>query len=140
MTKPRSKIRNVAKEHKESISKLDKIAVAVTRRVGTMTFFLSILIWTVIWLSWNLLAPQDLKFDPPMSFTFWLFLSNLIQILLMPLIMLGQNLQGAHAERRSENDFEVNLKAEEEIQEILVELKELKEMIRLLSEKVNGKD
>jgi hypothetical protein len=29
-----------------------------------------------------------------MGFVFWLFLSNLIQILLMPLIMVGQNVIG----------------------------------------------
>jgi uncharacterized membrane protein len=39
-----------------------------------------------------------------------------IQIMLMPLIMVGQNLQGRHSELRAENDFEVNVKAEMEIE------------------------
>jgi uncharacterized membrane protein len=39
--------------------------------------------------------------------------------MLMPLIMVGQNLQGSHSERRAENDFEVNVRAEKEICVIL---------------------
>ena len=54
-----------------------------------------------------------------MGFVFWLFISNLIQILLMPLIMVGQNIQGRDAEARSAHDLEVNIKAEEEIEVIL---------------------
>lgn len=37
----------------------------------------------------------------------------------MPLIMVGQNLQGRHAELRAEYDLEVNVKAEKEIEVIL---------------------
>ncbi len=40
----------------------------------------------------------------------------MIQMFLMPLIMIGQNLQGRHAEARAEADFEVNIKAEREIE------------------------
>ena len=57
-----------------------------------------------------------------MGFVFWLFLSNLIQILLMPLIMVGQNLQSRHSEARAQSDFEVNVKAENEIEAILLHL------------------
>jgi len=114
--------RNTYKEVIEKIGLLDKIAVWITEHIGTMGFFLLIFIWTVLWLGWNLLAPKDLQFDPPMGFVFWLFISNLIQILLMPLIMLGQNIQGQHAEARAEYDLEVNLKAEKEIETILYHL------------------
>jgi uncharacterized membrane protein len=73
----------------------------------------------VFWLGWNLLAPPSLQFDAPMGFVFWLFISNLIQIMLMPLIMVGQNVQGRHAQARAENDLAVNVKAEQEIETIL---------------------
>lgn len=42
----------------------------------------------------------------------------MIQIFLMPLIMVGQNLQGKHAEVRAENDYYINRKAEQEIREL----------------------
>jgi uncharacterized membrane protein len=37
----------------------------------------------------------------------------------MPLIMVGQNIQGLHAELRAESDLEVNIKAEREIEVVL---------------------
>jgi len=117
--KRRKPLRDVTKEVAQKMSSIDLFALWITDRVGTIGFFLIILVWTVLWLGWNLLAPKELQFDPPMGFVFWLFISNLIQILLMPLIMVGQNLQGKHADARAENDLEVNIKAEEEIEVIL---------------------
>jgi uncharacterized membrane protein len=115
----RRPLRNINKEIAEKIGPLEKLAIWITQHVGTMGFFLIISAWTALWLGWNLLAPQRLQFDPPMAFVFWLFISNLIQILLMPLIMVGQNIQGRHAEARAEHDLEVNVKAEQEVEVIL---------------------
>ncbi len=114
--------RNINLEARQTLSPLDTAAVWITERVGTMGFFLVIFTWTALWLSWNLIAPRRLQFDPPMAFVFWLFISNLIQILLMPLIMVGQNIQGRHAELRAESDLEVNVRAEKEIEVILEHL------------------
>ena len=63
-----------------------------------------------------------LRFDPFPAFVLWLFISNMIQIFLMPLIMVGQNLQSRHSEARAESDYEVNVKAEREIEAILLHL------------------
>src|ERR1700742_2780272 len=99
--KHRKAPRNVNKEFSEKLSTLDRCAVWITEKVGTIGFFILIFVWTVLWLGWNLLAPKPLQFDPRMGFVLWLFISNLLQILLMPLIMVGQNLQGRHAEARA---------------------------------------
>lgn len=112
----RKPISNVNVRHKKSLSVLEKIAVKATAHVGSMGFFLIIVSWTLLWLGWNTLAPQNLRFDPFPAFVLWLFLSNMIQIFLMLLIMIGQNLQGRHAEKRAESDFEVNVRAEKEIE------------------------
>lgn len=120
--KNRKPPRNINKEVTKKATKLQRLACWITDRVGTMGFFLVIFTWTVIWLGWNLLAPKELQFDPPMGFVLWLFISNLIQILLMPLIMVGQNIQGQHAEARAEYDLDVNVKAEREIEAILYHL------------------
>jgi uncharacterized membrane protein len=117
-------IRNVNIEHKESLSKLDIFAVKITDKIGTMGFFLCIVAWTVLWLGWNTLAPVKYQFDPGIAFVLWLFLSNMIQIFLMPLLMVGQNLQSKHAEARAEADFEINTKAELEIETILLSLQD----------------
>ncbi|MGH7025551.1 MAG: DUF1003 domain-containing protein [Caulobacteraceae bacterium] len=102
-----------------------------------MGFFFIIFAWTIIWLSWNFLGPRSWRFDPPMGFVFYLFISNVIQILLMPLIMVGQNVQGVHADSRAEYDLNVNVKAEEEIEVIL---KHLERQNAMLLELTRGLD
>ena len=76
-----------------------------------------------------MLAPENLRFDPYPAFVLWLFISNLIQIHLMPLLMVGQNLQGRHSELRAESDYQVNLKAEKEVEAILLHLEQQNELI-----------
>ena len=100
-----------------------------------MGFFIVIFCWTVLWLGWNLLAPAHLRFDPPMGFVFWLFISNVVQLLLMPLIMVGQNLLSRHAEARAERDLEVNQQAEAEIQLIFQHLEYQNGLLRALLER-----
>jgi uncharacterized membrane protein len=102
-----------------------------------MGFFLIILIWTASWLGWNIFGPKELQFDPYPAFVFWLFISNLIQIFLMPLILIGQNLQGQHAESRAEADFEVNKKAEDEIENILTHLENQNDVLEEILNKIN---
>jgi uncharacterized membrane protein len=117
-------MRKVNEEHRQRMSRGETLALFITQRVGTMGFFLTILVWTVLWLGWNILVPASLKFDPPTAFVFWLFISNMIQIFLMPLIMIGQNLQGRHAELRAESDYEVNVRSAEEVKGIIHRLDE----------------
>lgn len=117
-------VRNINEEHAASLSPLDRLAVFITDRVGTMGFFLTIFAWTILWCGYNILATEAPSlhwkaFDPFPAFVAYLLMSNVIQILLMPLIMVGQNLQGRHSELRAENDFEVNVKAEKEVETIL---------------------
>lgn len=121
--------KNVNKIHKSKLSPLDKIAIFVAEKIGTMGFFFIIFIWTFSWLSWNIFAPKNLRFDPFPAFVLWLFISNLIQLHLMPLIMVGQNIQGKHAELRAEHDYETDKKAEKEIETILLHLENQQELI-----------
>jgi uncharacterized membrane protein len=121
--------RNVNVQHKAKLSKIDKVAIWITDRVGSMGFFIIIFGWTVIWLSWNTLAPANMRFDPFPAFVLWLFISNMIQIFLMPLILIGQNIQSRHTEILAEEDFAINKKAEVEIETILMHLENQNEII-----------
>lgn len=134
--KQRKPLRNVNREVSDNLSALDRLACWITNCVGTMGFFLIVLVWTVVWLGWNLLAPRDLQFDPPMAFVFWLFISNLIQLLLMPLIMVGQNVQARHSEMRADHDLEVNVRSEAEIEVILQHLEYQNTLLLAMVEKL----
>ena len=116
--------RNVNVVYEKSLKTLDRLAIAITNRVGSFGFFLIILGWTVVWTGYNILASEVTSlhlraFDPFPAFVAYLLISNVIQILLMPLIMVGQNLQGRHSETRAELDFQVNLKNEISLTEVL---------------------
>lgn len=139
LRKRRTPIRNANIVHKQNLSRLDKLAIWITDHVGSMGFFIIIFIWTLLWLSWNTLAPKQLRFDPYPAFVLWLFLSNMIQIFLMPLIMIGQNLQSDHAEIRAEADFEINTKAEVEIETILLHLENQNALIMEILEHIKNK-
>ncbi|MDP3779460.1 MAG: DUF1003 domain-containing protein, partial [bacterium] len=134
----RKPLRNINIEHKQKLSQLDTVALYVTRRVGTMGFFLIILAWTFFWLTWNVFAPTELRFDPYPAFAMWLFISNMIQILLMPLIMAGQNLLARHSEARTEADYEINMKAEREIETIVQHLENQNDLILKILNRVEG--
>ena len=127
--KMKTSARNVNIENKERLTRTDRVALWITELVGTMGFFIIIVIWTIIWLGWNMFLPKAVQFDPYPAFVLWLFISNMIQIFLMPLILVGQNLQGRHAELRAEADFEVNKKSETEIETILNRLENQDKMI-----------
>ncbi len=126
-------LRNINVVQRKNFSNLEKLAVWITENVGTMGFFFIIFGWTFAWLGWNTLTPKPWRFDPYPAFVLWLFLSNMIQIFLMPLIMVGQNIQSEHAELRAEEDFEVNKRAELEVETILLHLESQNElMLRIL--------
>lgn len=132
----RKKLRNINLEHRGSMTFLERFALAIGDRVGSAEFFIIILLWTVLWLGWNTIAPMGMRFDPYPGFVLWLFVSNMIQIMLMPLIMISQNLHGRHAEARAEADFEINTKAEQEIEMVLEHLENQNNLILQILERL----
>ena len=131
----REKLIKKVSSNKRNISLLDKLAVWITDRVGSMGFFVLIFIWTAAWLGWNILAPNNLRFDPYPAFVLWLFISNMIQLFLLPLIMIGQNIQTKHSDLRAEADFKINTQAELEIETVLLHLEHQNRiMIKILED------
>jgi len=98
-------VRNVNEMHEQSLSLLDRIALGATNIVGTMGFFFACAIMVTIPLLFRSAMPVIQYVS-----------SGYLQLILLPLIMVGQNLQSKHSEARSENDYQVNMKAEREIE------------------------
>ncbi len=115
-------IQNTNEIHKLHLSRTDKIALAVTKIVGTMTFFYACVALVTI----PLLFRSSLPVVQYIS-------SGFLQLILLPLILVGQNLQGRHAELRAQHDYETNVKAEKEIESILLHLEKQDEtMLQIL--------
>jgi uncharacterized membrane protein len=125
----RERILDKLKWKQNKVSVLGKAAVWITTNVGSMGFFMIIFVWTISWLSWNIFAPRQFRFDPFPGFVLWLFISNMIQLFLMPLIMLGQNVQASHSDLRAEADLEINVQAALENETILLHLENQHKMI-----------
>ncbi len=104
-------VQNANTIHRKKLSLLDKIALALTNKIGTMQFFFFCLILVTI----PLFFPYTLPVVQYIS-------SGYLQLILLPLLMIGQNLQGRHTEVRAENDYRVNMKAEKEVETILLHL------------------
>lgn len=132
-------LRNVNIEQKQSLTSLDKTALWITQHVGSMGFFIIMLIWTIGWLLWNSMGPQEMRFQSDQAMVLWLVISNIIQLLLLPLILIGQNLQAKYAEARAEAEFEVNKKAEMEIETILIHLENQNELMLKILQHLENK-
>jgi len=135
----RKEILSLSSKSKLKKTTLDKIAVWITDHVGSMGFFIIVFTWTVIWLGWNMFAPKAARFDPYPAFVLWLYISNMIQLFLMPLIMVGQNVQSVQADIREEEDLKINLQAELEIETILTHLEYQNEIMMKILKRLEDK-
>ena len=135
----RKKMRRVDIAEKEKLSRLERMALFIADHIGSAGFFVVLCAITLLWLGWNTLAPEPIRFDPYPAFVLWLFIINIFQVMLMPLIMISQNLSGRHADARAEADFDINTKAEYEIEVVLQHLENQNNMIIQILEKLEHK-
>lgn len=126
---------NVNKEHENSLSFQDKIALAVTSAVGTMYAVYVFALFMGIWMGWQLF--MESPFDP-YPFAFLLFIGNIVQLLLMPLIMVGQNIQSRHSQLRSDEQYRMTKASFDDVEMISKHLqaqdKELLHQTQLLQD------
>lgn len=125
----RRPVKNDRIQHLMTLTSSEKFAVYMHRMVGSLGFFFLILVWTLLWLAWNMFAPVPFRFDPAPAFVIWLFASNILQLVLLPVIMVGQNIEGRAAEWRAQMDFEINQKAEREVEIIIAHLENQNELL-----------
>jgi uncharacterized membrane protein len=112
----------------------ERIADRVAGFGGSWTFIISFIVVLVVYVSLNivLLFTRGKTWDPYPFILLNLFLSMLAAIQ-APVIMMSQNRQDSKDRVRSELDFEVNRRAESEIQS-------LSRKLLFLSDKVNDLD
>lgn len=131
---------NVNQKHKESFGLQDKVAVAITTAVGTMYAVYLFVLFTGGWMLWQTYFAAQ-PFDP-YPFVFLLFIGNIIQLLLMPLIMVGQNIQSRHAEIRAEEEYRTTVSSYKDIEHILAHLESQQQELekqRKMLEKLTAK-
>ena len=86
----------------EAVTVNDRIAAWLTQRLGTMwAFYLA----AGTQVAWIVLAQAGIQRFDPYPFAFMSFLSTLAQLIFMIVIMVGQDVLGRAADRRSEQTF-----------------------------------
>lgn len=127
---------NINQKHKEALGVQDRIALVVTAAIGTMYAVILFAMVMAGWILWQ--TYFDRKPFDPYPFAFLLFLGNIVQLLLMPLIMVGQNLQGRHSEIRAEEEYNTTRSSYKDIERILTHLdnqdKTMKKQLELLGQ------
>jgi uncharacterized membrane protein len=78
-----------------------RIGAAITRRVGTMWAVYLAFVFMVSWMVLAGFAWGPLHNIDPYPFAFLLFLGNIVQLLLMFVIMVGQQVLGAASDKRA---------------------------------------
>lgn len=103
--------RNINKEHKQSLTTLERIAVTITKMVGTM--------WCAI--AFTILAlisfPAAIQGGIPTTIS-WIA-QTFLQLVLLSIIMVGQNLQSRRSELRADADYETDLESKKDTEMIL---------------------
>jgi uncharacterized membrane protein len=77
-----------------------RLGAAITRKVGTMWAVYIAVAIQVTWMALATIGFWEFKKDP-YPFAFLLFLSNIVQLLLMFVIMVGQQVLGAASDKRA---------------------------------------
>jgi len=114
-------IRNVNKEHREKLSVLDKIALAITKMVGTM--------WCAILFSVIALIGLPAALNNGTEDTITWIVQTFLQLVLLSVILAGQNLQNRHSELRADADYENNINVKKDAEIIMKRLDDLEKKI-----------
>jgi uncharacterized membrane protein len=107
----------------------DRIAGAVARFCGSMTFVWLHVALFAVWIGYNVL-PGVPQFDP-YPFTFLTLVVSLEAIFLSTFILISQNYDMRISERRNQLDLQINLLSEQENTKML-------QMLELIAKKVGA--
>ncbi len=99
-------------------TRTDHITVFIIDVLGSMKFLLSCFILFAAWICWNINLFPLKPFDP-FPFPILEMAVSLFAIILSVLVLINQNRQGKIETIRQQVEFEVNVRAEEEITKIL---------------------
>lgn len=125
-------IRNVNKEHKEKLNVFDKAAIFITKIVGTMWCAIAFTIIALIGLPYALSSGTA-------EIVTWV-VQTFLQLVLLSIILAGQNLQNRHSELRADADYENNTNVKKDAEILMkrlddIEKNKLDKIIKIIEEK-----
>jgi hypothetical protein len=118
---------NANQTHQEHLSILDKLGVSITRAVGTM---IAALLFTVLSL---ISLPAAIATHDKIIIVGWVA-QTFLQLVLLPIIIVGQNIQGKHSEAMAGEEFKTTQTTYKDLEHlILVNKQQLDLLTELVS-------
>ncbi|MDA8218660.1 MAG: DUF1003 domain-containing protein [Dehalococcoidales bacterium] len=119
--------RNVNELHEEQMTFAQRVSDRLADTVGSWGFILTFLGAIVFWVALNSVLLLSRKSWDPYPFILLNLVLSLLAGIQAPVIMMSQNRQEAKDRLKAEHDYEVNLKAELEIEQLHAKLDTLRE-------------
>ena len=119
-------MRHANTEHKDTLTKDEKIGLWVTKRVGTMTcayVFAAIGVGSLVGV---------ITGNAVLALACGALSSYFLQLVLLPIIAVGTNVQSKHDEVRADIRYEVDVKMEEDLLKIEKKLEDVENKIEKL--------
>jgi uncharacterized membrane protein len=108
--------RNVNEEQQKRSTIGDRAADMIAEFGGSWKFISATAVFMSVWMALNIMLSKS--FDP-YPYVFLLFILNILQAFQAPIIMMSQNRQGSKDRLRADLDYQVNLKNEIALNEVL---------------------
>jgi uncharacterized PurR-regulated membrane protein YhhQ (DUF165 family) len=123
-TRPQPK--NANEQHKEQMSPLDKVGFTITKAVGTM---IAAIIFTCLSL---VSLPSALHSHNKIIIVGWIA-QTFLQLVLLPIIMVGQNIQNRHSEVLADEEFKTTQTTYNDLEHLIQVNEEQLRMLKSLS-------
>ncbi|MGO4255488.1 DUF1003 domain-containing protein [Marmoricola sp. RAF53] len=117
--------RTVARRSNADTDRFGRFAEQFARFMGTARFLIYMTLFVVFWVGWNVLAPQDLRFDD-YPFIFLTLMLSLQASYAAPLILLAQNRQEVRDRVVNEQDRQANARAHADMEFLAREVASLR--------------
>ena len=122
---PRSTRRQLVKRPRYDADAFGIFAEQFARFMGTATFLAYMTLVVIVWIAWNLLAPETARFDG-YPFIFLTLILSLQASYAAPLILLAQNRQETRDKVIAEQDRQANTRAHADMEFLAREMATLR--------------
>ncbi len=104
---------NVNQTYADRMNPLDKAGVVITRAVGTM---IAAILFTLLAL---ISLPAAIRTHNEIVIVAWIA-QTFLQLVLLPIIMVGQNIQGKHTELMADEEFQTTQTTYKDLEHLIL--------------------
>jgi uncharacterized membrane protein len=122
---PRETRRQIVRRPAYDADAFGSFAEQFARFMGTARFLMWMTLFVIVWMTWNTLAPADLRFDE-FPFIFLTLMLSLQASYAAPLILLAQNRQEQRDKVVAEQDRQANARAHADMEFLAREVASLR--------------